>query len=224
MNPVVLHVIRPYASEAEFLAAEAWSVDARSMLLLEQEALEPDTIVIFDVTLESGERLVRAEGRVAALVAPTAEHAGGLRVRFKRYGSQTKAFVERAIAHREAALAAAASVAREPAPAEPAAVEASPEGAAVVALATPGPGELAVEALPLAAPARVATIAVAAAETFVAAHAAPAREATSGIHRRPAPSVAAPENRDELLARLRERLAKTLALNEPEAPASHRTG
>ena len=33
-NPAVIHVVRPYQSEAEYLEAEAWSIEARTMILI----------------------------------------------------------------------------------------------------------------------------------------------------------------------------------------------
>ncbi|RYZ06537.1 MAG: hypothetical protein EOO73_16340 [Myxococcales bacterium] len=97
MNPVVVHVVRPYASEQEYLAAEAWSIDARGMLLVDAEPLAPDTAVLFDIALADGSKPIRAEGRVTIVVAPHGDRPGGLRVRFKRFGAATKAFIERAV-------------------------------------------------------------------------------------------------------------------------------
>lgn len=97
MNPVVVHVVRPYESEQEYLAAEAWSIDAKSMLLIGAEPLPPDTTLLFDIALADGSKPIRAEGRAVGVVAATEERPGGLRVRFKRFGAATKAFIERAV-------------------------------------------------------------------------------------------------------------------------------
>jgi hypothetical protein len=97
VNPIVVHVVRPYASEQEYLAAEAWSIDARGMLLVDVEALAADTPVLFDIALADGSKPIRAEGRAAGVIAPSGGHPGGLRVRFKRFGAATKAFIERAV-------------------------------------------------------------------------------------------------------------------------------
>ena len=94
LNPVVVHVVRPYSSEQEYLAAEAWSIDARGMLLVDAEPLAPDTAVLFDVALADGQKPIRAEGRVVKAVAASNGQPGGLRVRFKRFGAATKAFIE----------------------------------------------------------------------------------------------------------------------------------
>ncbi len=103
MSPLVVHVIRPYDSEQEFLMAEAWTIDSRSMLLVDAAALAPDTAVLFDLTLGDGSKPLRAEGRVVGLVAPKDGRPGGLRVRFRRFGAATKAFIERAVKFKTAA-------------------------------------------------------------------------------------------------------------------------
>ena len=102
MNPVVVHVVRPYATEQEYLAAEAWTIDARSMLLVDAEPLPPETAVLFDIALADGQKPIRAEGRVVAMVQPIGERPGGMKVRFKRFGAATKAFIERAVKARAA--------------------------------------------------------------------------------------------------------------------------
>lgn len=187
MSPALLHVARPYGSEEEYLAAEAWTIDARGMLLVGERELATDTAVIFDVTLTNGAKVIRAEGRVTGYVAASEERAGGVRVRFRKFGAQTKAFIDRAVRAREEQLAS--SLASEPPPAR-------------VAEAAPAPA---------AAP--------------VAIEATPALE-RSGIHRRPSAPVSAPPNRDELLARLRERssrssvVASSEPLNEPASKTS----
>jgi hypothetical protein len=96
-SPVVLHISRPYANVEEYLAAEAWCVDAHAMLLIDQPPLERDTAIVFDVTLADGSRPIKAEARVSRVIAPTGDRPGGLRVRFKRYSAPTKAFIDRAM-------------------------------------------------------------------------------------------------------------------------------
>lgn len=96
-QPIVLHVARPYSSVDEYLAHEGWTLDARSILLLDQPELPRDTVVTFDLTLSDGSRPIRAEGRVLGMLEPADGRPGGLRVRFKRYGASTKALIERAV-------------------------------------------------------------------------------------------------------------------------------
>jgi hypothetical protein len=142
-QPIVLHLVRPYGGEEEYLAAEGWTIEARGMLLIDAAPLPADTAVLFDVTLEGGQKPIRAEGRVIGSVAAQGGVPGGVRVRFKRFGAATKAFIDRAVSRNAVA-------ARPPEPPPP-------------------------------------------------------PEENSGVRRRAPSPVSAPPNRDELLARLRQR-------------------
>jgi hypothetical protein len=186
-NPVVVHVLRPYASEQEYLRAEAWSIDARSMILIDTEALPPDTAVLFDIALSDGHKPIRAEGRVVGAAAAQGERPGGLKVRFKRFGAATKAFIERAVK--------AKSVGGEPEhPSQPDAEKPSTPDAE-------RPSLVEVE--------RVSMPELRASMTDLEAVLAPPTAATpelvSGVQERKPGPVAAPANREELLARLRQR-------------------
>lgn len=194
MNPVVLHVVRPYSSEDEYLTAEAWTIEARGMLLVGQRDVELDRAVVFDVALANGTKIIRAEGRAIGFQPSSEDHPGGLRIRFRRFGAQTKAFIDRALVARERNLAANFS-SRPPPP--------LPPEPAIAAEAT--------------ADAPVAPAIVARSEALDPLE-------RSGIHRRPAAAVEAPPNREALLARLRERksLASTPAASDSdERSADH---
>lgn len=122
----MIRILRPYANTEEYLAHEHSSIDAKSMLLIDHPPLPVGTAVVFEIELQNGQKPIRAEAKVAGHVAPTDNAPGGLRVRFKRYGSATKAFIDRAIAlSMPAPERAAAPVAVEAVPprAEPAAAE-----------------------------------------------------------------------------------------------------
>ena len=97
-STIVIHVLRPYANEEEYLASERFSIDSKSMLLIDQPPLPADTQIVFDVQLENGQKPIRAEAKVIAHVTATPDKPGGLRVRFKRFGAATKSFIDRAIA------------------------------------------------------------------------------------------------------------------------------
>jgi hypothetical protein len=101
-GPIVIHVLRPYASEDEYLAQESFSISAKSMLLIEQSPLPAETAIVFDVSLANGRKLIRAEGKVIEYVASEGGIPAGLRVRFKRFGAATKAFIDRAVASNSA--------------------------------------------------------------------------------------------------------------------------
>jgi hypothetical protein len=175
VNPVVVHVVRPYSTEQDYLAAEAWSIDARGMLLVDAEALPADTAVLFDVTLSDGSKPIRAEGRVIGAVAATGARPGGLKVRFKRFGAATKAFIERAVRAKSA----------QPEP----------------------PSRTAPAAEPPSAPNadRISLPEVRASMTDLEGVSAPPPALESSVQQRVPGPVAAPANREELLARLRQR-------------------
>jgi hypothetical protein len=194
VNPVVVHVVRPYSSEQDYLAAEAWSIDARSMLLIDAEALAPDTAVLFDVALADGQKPIRAEGRVMGPVAARGSQPGGLRVRFKRFGAATKAFIERAVKSKTAG--------------------AEPERSSATAAERPSspeaekPSDVQNERVSLLEPERASMPEVRASMTeleTLAAAPTPALARDSGLRQRVPGPVAAPANREELLARLRRR-------------------
>jgi hypothetical protein len=217
MSPVVLHVTRPYSSEEEYLAAEAWTIEPRSVTLIGQRELENDTPVVFDVGLASGEKVLRAEGRVVGFTAETADEPSYLKVRFRRYGSQTKQFIERALAARDEQLARAALRASslpprgDDAPTRPSLPPIAAPAAVSQPEELPQPPEFSrlVLSPPLVAEpdARMAELR---ARSFVE---------PSGIRRRPISQVAPPPNREELLERLRLR-----ARSEASWDAKSRSG
>jgi hypothetical protein len=95
-SPIVLHVLRPYTNEEEYLASERSSIESKTMLLIDQPPLPAETFIVFDVQLQNGEKPIRAEAKVIGHSLSTATEPGGLRVRFKRFGAKTKAFIDRA--------------------------------------------------------------------------------------------------------------------------------
>ena len=107
-EPVILRLVRPYSSVEEYLDAEASTILRHGMVLLDVDPLPEDTLVRFVVSLQTGEPLIKAEGRTRAMVPPGGGRPGGLRVRFKRFGATTKAFIDRAVAHHAGAQAAEA--------------------------------------------------------------------------------------------------------------------
>ena len=196
MNPVVVHVVRPYSSEQEYLAAEAWSFDARGMLLIDAEALPPDTAVLFDVALSDGQKPIRAEGRVLQVVTASGGRPGGLKVRFKRFGAATKAFIERAVKAQSAA--SEHEQPSQPDAESPSAVEQEQPSAPELERISPVDGE------------RASMPEVRLSMTELEAPAAPPPSADrnrepSGLRQRVPGPVAAPTNREELLQRLRQR-------------------
>lgn len=194
VNPVVVHVVRPYSSEQDYLAAEAWSIDARNMLLIDAEPLPADTAVLFDVALSDGHKPIRAEGRVVGPIAGADGRPGGLKVRFKRFGAATKAFIERAVKIKSAT--GEPERPSQPEAEQPSAVEAE------------RPSEVQNERASFAEPERLSVPELRPSMTELETLTVPAATAPSsdsGLRQRVPGPVAAPSNRDELLARLRQR-------------------
>ena len=208
-SSIVIHVLRPYANEEEYLAQESFSIDARSMLLIEQAPLPPGTLIVFDVSLANGHKPIRAEGKVVQHVAGDSTQPGGLRVRFKRFGAATKACIDRAVA---------SSPPRSLAPgAAPSVPSLAPEGQRMPSLAPSAAASLpslAPEArtAPSLVPSAAPSVPVTARATQAWPppplwNAKPELEESSGVHRKVPVPVAAPANREALLGRLRARRA-----------------
>jgi hypothetical protein len=190
-QPVVLHVTRPYADVDAYLTHEAWTVDARSMLLVDHPELPRDTNIVFDVTLADGSRPIRAEARVLGKLEPARGKPGGLRVRFKRYGASTKSFIDRAVA----LMAAAAPHSSVP-PQPPLVLEL---GAANEPLSVP-------PAPPVPAPGTFSPpFAPVLPSVLPAAAPADRDQLLEGLRARGTADVPVPEQREFLLERLRQR-------------------
>lgn len=95
---LALRIKRPYASVAEYLEAEYWTMDTKTMVLVGQEELPKDTTVRFEIVLESGDKPIRAEATVQKLVAARGSRPAGLKVRLRRIGAATKAIIDQALA------------------------------------------------------------------------------------------------------------------------------
>ena len=107
-EPVHVKVTRPYSSAEDYIAGDAWTVDRRDMLLVGQGPLEPKTVLRFEVLLESGERVIRGEGEALVHQPAIDGRPGGLRVLFRRFDSQSKALLRRALVARAAQTEATA--------------------------------------------------------------------------------------------------------------------
>jgi hypothetical protein len=98
VDPLSIRVERPYASEEEFLDAEAWAVTARSMLLIDVGPLPEGTPVRCELQLRNGHALVVAEGFAVKHLGATPTRPAGLVVRYRRMSAASSEFVKRAVA------------------------------------------------------------------------------------------------------------------------------
>lgn len=208
-EPLVLRVVRPYATQEEFLAEESWTIiDDKSMILVGEE-LEKDTIIRFELVLTDGSRLMRGEAKVTRAVPEADGRPAGIRVRFRRFGASTKELIDRVLADRKktrrskrSATPAPLVLDAEPAisfPPEPA-LPSEPVGSASLPPDVE-PDSTVIDVPPIPAP-------------IQASKRTPPPAPSSRRERlrssRPGP-VDPPPNREELLQRLRERAAKNRA-------------
>lgn len=198
-DPVVLRVPRPYPDENAYLAAEAWSIDDKGMVLVDQQSLPKDTLVRFEIVLDDGSKPIRAEAKVHKLVPGDDDRPGGLKVRFRRFDAATKRFIDRVMEERRKERRS-----RRPPPAELAPLVLEPESPSSSETES-APQSVAPSAPEQSAP-EVASEPIASAQESVPEEAPrPAALRASGSGPRVVP---APANREELLEKLRARRKK----------------
>lgn len=184
-GPFTLRIVRPFASREDYLKADAWTVERSEMLLVGVEGVSQGASVNFEIVLENREVVVRGEGRALELVPPRDGRPGGVRIRFRQLDPESKSTLRKAL---EAQKRLASE---QQAAAEAAKVQPPPEAAAPTMNLTP------------------------LGQVLEVAPAQQEQERPSGVHHRLAGPVSAPENREALLERLRERARLRKG---PEAP------
>lgn len=97
-KPRILRITRPYESVEDYIQSEGWTISNKRMILLDQPRFDRDTIVRFELSLQNGEKLIRAEAKVVGYQTATPDKPGGPKVRFKRFGGSTKAFIQQVVA------------------------------------------------------------------------------------------------------------------------------
>jgi hypothetical protein len=103
-QPVAIRIVRPYATEDEFLEHELETVTKTSVVLVGAQPRPQGVVLRFDLTLASGAPLVRGEGRVVSFRERAFGDLPGLTLRFTRLDTRSKALVDRAASIREARL------------------------------------------------------------------------------------------------------------------------
>jgi hypothetical protein len=93
---IPIRVTRPYSSVEEFVGAEGWTIGKNGIVLIGHPPLAAGTEVRCELTLASGEPLIRAEGVVVRQLDATGPRPGGLQIRLQRMTPATKAFLKRA--------------------------------------------------------------------------------------------------------------------------------
>lgn len=100
--PVAIRIVRPFASEEEFLENELETVGKASVILIGAHSRPQGVILRFEVVLANGTTLLRGEGRVLSHKENAFRGQAGLSLRFTRLDPRSKALVDRAVAMREA--------------------------------------------------------------------------------------------------------------------------
>jgi hypothetical protein len=95
-QPVAIRIVRPYATEDEFLEHELETVTKTSVVLVGAQPRPQGVVLRFDLTLASGAPLVRGEGRVVSFRERAFGDLPGLTLRFTRLDTRSKALVDRA--------------------------------------------------------------------------------------------------------------------------------
>lgn len=145
---VAVRVVRPFASEEEFLKAELETITRAGVVLLGAVAKPPGVILRFELAIENDVPLLRGEGRVIQYKSKVQGDLPGLTLRFTRLDTRSKALVDKIAAIREerarAALATSMSESsKPPAPSfPPPPVEASPVPISVSIQDLQGPASL----------------------------------------------------------------------------------
>ncbi len=96
MSHVVIRTVRPYPNEEAFLQAEGWTLSRKSIVLLDQPEHPEGTVVRFELKLEGGKRLMRAEGSVVRFRESDGEFPSQLELKFRRFDAAAKALIESA--------------------------------------------------------------------------------------------------------------------------------
>jgi len=221
LAPVSVRVTRPYASEDELLENELEAFTRTSITLLGAQPRPPGLVLRFELLLSSGQVIMRGEGRVVGYKRDVYYGLGGLTLRFTRLDSRSKALVDKAAAIRERRRPSSKAPTLEspPSPSRPDRLEVAPPepapglGPPVVPVGLPVglPVELPVglpeapviPAAPVSEPELELTFTPLSQGVLPAPASTPTGRPIPA--RRPVHPLAAPSNRDALLARLRDR-------------------
>jgi hypothetical protein len=178
--PTTLRITRPWGSEKEFVEGDIACFGRTAILLPGAPAREPGELIRFEIVLSHGTPVFRGEGNVVAHHLPGGSKPAGLEVRFTRIDARSKLILDR-VRERRTTLTRQGSVPPPPLVSHP------PPGHPSFA---PGP---AVMSMP-APPGSVISM--------------PAVTDPAVRRARSKGPVPPPPNRDEILARLRERAQK----------------
>ncbi|MGA3120102.1 MAG: hypothetical protein ABSF69_04960 [Polyangiaceae bacterium] len=99
--PVAIRIMRPYATEDEYLEHELETLTRASITLVGAQPRAEGVVLRFELTLASGAVLLRGEGRVTGFKPNAYGGVGGLALRFTRVDTRSKALIDKAASLRE---------------------------------------------------------------------------------------------------------------------------
>ncbi len=113
---LVVHVRRPYATEAEWLREEGWTIARKSAYLIGVPSQPEGTLVRCELSLVSGTQLLVAEGLVVKHVSDHGDRPPGLVVRYRRLSTASSQFISRVLSARGPADGSSPSAVEHPIP------------------------------------------------------------------------------------------------------------
>jgi hypothetical protein len=107
--PPTLRITRPWASEKEFIDGDLACLGRTAIVLPNAPAREPGELIRFEIVLSTGTAVFRGEGHVVAHHAPGGAKPAGLEVRFTRIDARSKLVLDR-VRERRTALVRSGSM------------------------------------------------------------------------------------------------------------------
>jgi hypothetical protein len=100
-SPVAIRITRPFATEDELLEHEPDTITRTGVTLLGAQPRPQGVVLRFELTLTTGNPILRGEGRVVGYKPNMQDGLGGLTLRFTRLDSRSKSLVDKAATLRE---------------------------------------------------------------------------------------------------------------------------
>jgi len=111
-----VRIVRPYATESEWLHEEGWTVAKKSVYLIGIAPMPEGAAIRCELELASGQRLLVAEGVVVKYSTDSGDRPSGLVVRYRRLSSASSQFINRVLSARDASEVSSPSSAENPVP------------------------------------------------------------------------------------------------------------
>jgi hypothetical protein len=110
----VVHAVRPYANEPDWLREEGWTIGRKSVYLIGIPPQPEGTRVRCELALKNGKQLLVAEGVVIKYAVDNGERPPGLVVRYRRLSTASSQFIDRVLNARDASELSSPSTTENP--------------------------------------------------------------------------------------------------------------